>query len=602
MKTINFHKYLLMTLMLSLQMVSAQASEERISNTNTSCYSSYHFKQKMALSVNFDSSIQQQKTYVDMDIHVREIAVSDKTRTLLKNESEPDDIRSFVILVNSNLNKVNGVEVDMSEHYRHPFLVFIDKDSGKLLDLKTTDEDSEIRQQYLSFFDLFQYSERIGKYQYRNSNGWYQAKITRTEKHPAQLTRENIGYLDTDKENNRTQQHQQSLLAITMDDTQTECFYRKAEGEEVFNRILTKKAFVKGNAKITIEADLTRALPPKHFFYTLTDELTTWPVFDKVETASMTQKEAFIKLLVLLTDLSSLTLDRSKFIQAMLADKKVWPYLSEYIQTHEISDELSVKLFWSLDRIDTVESVNALAKLVTSSLSDRDLFRAVMALGSTSASFDKASVELLKNHMLTISSTGAYRDDDITFIRMLGAMADNRSTKDPVQSNDLKQFLYSQAGVSNETVNAAVIDAIGNLKDSIDIEGEEILMQGLSEESDNIRLAAISAFTRVPYNAANSKVFIDQLNTENSINIKSRLIEVMGRTDNNDYEIKQQLLSLVNDSSSHKLQNKSLSSLKKINYVFEDVDIKILESRLRQETDKANQRLLAALILKHRRK
>lgn len=595
------HRYLLITGMLSLQMVAAQASEQRLSNTNTSCYSSYHFTQKMDLSVNFGSSIQQQKTQVDMDIHVREIAVSDNTRSQFRNESRPDDIRSFVMLVNSNLSKVNGVEVDMSERFRHPFLVFLDNDSGKLLDLKSTVEDLEIRQQYLSFFDLFQYSEHSGEYRYRNSNGWYQAKISQTAKNPARLIRENTGYLETDEDNNRTQQLKQSILSITMDDTQSECFYRKAEGEEAFNRVLTAKAFVKGDARITIEADLTRTLPAQHFFYTLTDELTTWPVFDNMQTVSITQEQAFSKLPILLTELSSLILDRSQFIQAMLADREVWPFLSNYILTHSLSDELSVKLFWSLDRIDTTESVNALAKLVTSPLSDRDLFRAMMALGSTSASFDQASVELLKNHMATISSTGFTRSDDITFIRMLGAMVDNRNTTDPHQSNELKHFLYDQAGAYDETVNAAVIDAIGNLKGSIDVEGEEILLQGLSEESDNIRLAAISAFKRVPYKAENSYVFIDQLNNENNINIKSRLIEVMGRTNNSDYEVKQQLLSLVNNSTSPKLKNKSLGSLKKINYAFEDNDIQILESELRQETDKASQRLLAALILKHRR-
>ena len=596
------HKYIFIVLMLSTQTIALPAIGAETNSAKASCYSAYHFQQRMDLSVNFGSSVQQQKTKLDIDVHVKEIAVSEHNRSLLKGDAAvAENIRSFVIFINPNSSKVNGVEVDMSERYLHPFLVFVDGDSGKMIGLKSTVKESEILNEYMSFFDLFQYSERSGEYLYRNGNGRYQAQITQAEKGSGQLTRKNTGYLESDDKNKGVHHLQESILSITLDEAKAECFYRKGEGGETFKRVLSAKAFVEGDAKITIEADLTRALPAKHFFYRLTDELAAWPVFEKVETVGITREEALEKLPFMLTELSSLTEDRSQFIAAMLADKELWPHLAEYVLANELSDELSVKLFWSLDKIDSAESVNALAQLATSPLSDRDLFRAVMALGSTSASFGQNSVEMLKNHMANFTNPEFSQTESLTFIRMLGAMVDNRSASDPLQSNELRSFLYTQAGSFDESVNAAVIDAIGNLKGSIDIEGEKILLQGLSEESDKVRLSAVSAFKRVPYKSENSDVFIDQLNSENNIQIKSTLIDVMGKTDNSDLEVKYQLLSLIDDSISPKLKNKSLGSLKKIDYVFEDEDILILEAKLRKETDKASQRLLAALILKHRR-
>ena len=76
-------------------------------------------------------------------------------------------------------------------------------------------------------------------------------------------------------------------------------------------------------------------------------------------------------------------------------------------------------------------------------------------------------------------------------------------------------------------------------------------------------------------------------------------VDVLGRTDKTDLEVKHKLLSILSDQ---KLKNKSLRSLKKIDYAFQGDEIQLLESRLRQETETSNQRLLASLILKHRRK
>ncbi len=590
---------LFVTLIASVLPVSARAIETQTSGKEY-CYSAYHLQQQLQLTVKFGESIQRQLTKVDVDIHVREIPASIRNLSRINAQisvGKKKKIRSFIIFVSPNASKSNGIAVDMSQRYRHPFLVTVNGDTGELIDLSSTVKDQAILNEYMSFFDLFQYSERDGQYHYRNGNGRYKAKINITENKPTQLIRRNQGYLKTGNNSKHGLQVLESYLSIALAKPGTECFYQQGNGIENFKTTLSTKASVDGSAEISIESDVMRALDPAHFFYTLTDELATWPTHEVVK--RMTKEEALSKLPFLMTTLSALTQDNAQFLQAMLADKEIWPYLADYILEKGISNDLSLQLFWALDRIDTSESVSALAKLATSPLLDREHFRAVMAIGSTSASLDRDGIELLQNHMGNFSNPEFVQPEKLTFVRMLGAMASRRNVTDPAQSGDMRSFLYSLVGEYEESVNAAVIDAIGNLKDSINSEGRDILLHGLSEGSDKIRLSAASAFIRVPYSSGYSDVFVTQLSNEPNLDIKNTLIEVLGKTDNTDLKVKQQLLSLINNS---KFNNTSLSSLKKIDYTFKVDEIKLLESRLQRETDNDNQKLLASLILKHRRK
>lgn len=572
------------------------------SNKNEYCYSAYNLQQQLDLTVNFGASTQHQKTKVDVDLHVREIPVSAENQNSLKSKKgKLRELRSYVVFVRPNRSNVNGVDMDRSKHYRHPFLVIVDAGTGEILDLKSTSKTQSVLDEYFSFFDLFQYSKKQGEYHYRNGNGFYLADINYASNNnsEASLIKKNHGYLNTSNKNKSTLQVKDNLFFMQLAKSQTECFYKKAKGNESFKSNLSKEAYVEGRAKIIIESDLTRALPGTHFFYTLTDDLKLWPSYKQLD--RITKKEAFAKLPFLMARLSSSTEDDSKFLKEMLADISLWPYLAEYILQNELSDELSIQLFWALDRIDTTESVSALVSLVTSPLSARDHLRSVLALGSTSASFDDRGITALKEHMANYSNPGFYQSKNLTFVRMLGAMASNRNITEPMQSSEIKEYLYSQAGVFDESVNAAVIDAIGNLKDSIDSEGETILLQGVTEGSNKVRQSAASAFKRVPYKSEYSDVFIEQLANESSMEIKYALVDVMGRTDNTDGRIKHQLLSLLKNSSSPTLKNKSLGSLKKVGYIFQDSEITLLESQLRYETDRSNQKILASLILKHRR-
>ena len=560
------------------------------------CYSAYHLQQQLNLSVNYAKKIQNQKIKIDLNIHVREIATNRK-KQLLEN-SITKNIRTFVILVRPNSSKVDGEKVKISQRYNHPFLVFVDEENGKLLGLKSTEKDESVLNEYLSFYDLFQYTIKSGKYNYRNANGQYHAQITpiTTSKDGiSKLKKVNLGYLN--KNNKNRQRIVKSLMILAFDNSPTDCFYSRAENIEHTTSTMAT-AIIKANATMIIEADKKRALPSSHFFYTLDNNLKAWPSFKKPERIS--KKDAFSKLPLLMTKLSLLVSDKKKFLEMIRSEKKVWPYLADYILEKGISDKTSLKLFWALTRINSTASTNALVNLATKAqLQARERFRAAMALSSTSAPISEESISLLQDYAINAISSETYTDDQLTFVRILGAMAKTRKDSAPLQSTQLKEFLYSQVGVHDETVNAVVIDAIGNTGEAIDLVGKNILLQSLSEKSNKVRSSAASAFKRIPYDTAYSDNIIKQLKNEKLSKIKREIIEVLGQADRTDLKVKKQLLSLLNKP---KLSSKSLESLKKINYQFEIDDIKILESRLSKETNNKNQKLLAILVLKHRRK
>jgi len=215
----------------STQVLAIEVNESHL------CYSPYHLQQKLDLSIKFAIALKIKNTIVDMDLHVREIQLSKNLYLKYKKLSGPEnDLRAYLFLIIPKNSKINGVETDMKLRYQQPFIVIADSDSGKLLDLTSTVDDEQILKEYQSFYDLFQYSLNTGEYQYRNSNGWYQAKIKVDENTIKNtLIKQNLGYIENS--NNRTNiQLEKSYLKISLDASGWECFYKKAWVKRCLNR------------------------------------------------------------------------------------------------------------------------------------------------------------------------------------------------------------------------------------------------------------------------------------------------------------------------------------------------------------------------------
>jgi len=557
---------------------------------NDLCYSVYNVQQDLSLSINYGGKIQHQNSRVELNLHVRELTVSHQQAEYY-HALKIDNVRLFLFLAQANNVQTNQLALKQDDRYQHPFIVVIDANNGELISLKSTENDTATINEYKSFYDLFQYSKEKGEYHYRNGNGRYLAAIDTQDGH---LIKTNLGYAD-EGINASMMNIEDHFLNIQLDNKGNECFYKKSNGEERFKTTLSPNAYVAGDASVTVTLVPANALPATHVFFSLTDQLTEWPSDQKALLIS--REEAFNQMPNFLTILSATLNDDDQFIATMLQQKELWKYLAESIQLEELSNQLSLKLFWALDKINTMGSVKALVNLTTTELNERDQFRAVLALSSTSASFDQNGIALLTNQFSSLGQKENIETIELMTIRMLGAMASRRNITDPAQSTEIKQFLYSQVDSFNPKVNAAVISAIGNLKDSIDLEGETILLKSLSDNSEQIRLSAASAFKRVPYKPKHGKQLINRLDNEPSNKVRKNLIVALGRASNTETAVKQTLISELNNPA---LDQNALTSLKKVDFALANADISILENKLRNEPNRVNQRLLASLILKHR--
>lgn len=571
--------------LLALSLISFNASSKNL------CYSAYNIKQGLSLSINFGATIQQQQTKVDLNLHVRELTVSQEQAEYYRARNI-DRVRFFLFLAKPNSHKSNGIAMNNDQRYQHPFVVVADASNGALISLKTTENDAAAISEYKSFYDLFQYSHNPGEYSYKNGNGRYLANIDTQAGH---LIKTNLGYAD-EGNNASMVSIEDHFLNITLDPKGEACFYQKSNGKERFKTVLSPNAYVAGDASISVTATPSHALPASHIFYSLTDTLTEWPSYKKATVIS--REAALSKMPLFLTALTASLSDDDQFVTTMLQHKELWNTLAEHIQSDPLANELSLKLFWALNRINSPDSVHALVNLTTSELSNRDQFRSILALSSTSAAFEKNSIALLTDQLSTFGQNENIDDIELMYIRLLGAMASRRHIKDPEQSTEIKQFLYAQVDSFNPNVNAAVISAIGNLKESIDSEGETILLRSLSANSEQVRLSAASAFKRVPYKAEHGEELINQLGNERSNNVRKNIIDALGKASKTEFKVKQKLISELHNPTIDQI---ALTSLKKVGFDLDNTDILVLEAKLKNEPNKVNQRLLASLILKHRR-
>lgn len=576
------------------------AGGDTLHDSDQACYSSYHLKQQLDLKLRFGDIRKRKKINRDAIIHVREVMVSETDRKAIagNNNRDTGTLRAFLFLVRPLEQPASDATKDSVQGELNPFLVLIDNDNGGLIKLETTSTDPAVIKQYRSTYDLFQYSQRRGNYLYKNGNGQYLARIDAIPESPGSMKRINSGYIDARGKPDKMTRVINSEMEIEQPASSGECFYYKSHGRDHIVTKLSDQAWVEGDARMTLVADASARLARSNEFFKLSNKIVRWPSQQRKHEIPLTKKFGLQNLLALFPLLEDTLSDKDQFIALLLEQRASWPFLADYLQQHSLSDNLSKRLFWALNKINSQQSVDALVQLSTSTLSRRDAFRAVMALGSTNAPMSDASLALLKSHAANYSDPAFIEQNGLVYLRILGAVANRRNQNAPLQSLDLKQFIYQQIGSSDHSTRAAMIDAIGNLGPAIDHEGQDILLAELSNNEPIMRRSAAAAFQRIPYNADNTGQIIRQLSTESDPATQNALISVLGKSPASDDRVKQQLLSLAQQPG---LKRSSLTSLKKIKFNYHAEEIMQLENQLRQEHDLASQRLLASLILKQRR-
>jgi hypothetical protein len=220
-----------------------------------------------------------------------------------------------------------------------------------------------------------------------------------------------------------------------------------------------------------------------------------------------------------------------------------------------------------------------------------------MALGSTSALFNEHSKLRIRESFQTILDESNPHDYDLLFIRMLGAMCNLRAESCGQDSNTIRDMLYSNINVHETEINAAVISAIGNLRDQIDSHGESIIVANLNHPKEIVRLASASAIDRIPFRSNNTDLIISKISAERNESVKKYLTSSLAKSSKNNIKTKRFLLDSLDDRL---LAIDVLSAIEEIKYDLTDSDVELLEAKLSNETKVENQRALARLILRSR--
>lgn len=554
------------------------------------CYSAYHLSQNLNLEVSLGNSRQKQKIQLDILIHTKEI---DPPENMVSKVDENVILRSYIMMLLPDPKSDSLTQLNISEKYRHPFMVHTNGKTGEFLDIESTETQQSTIDDYITYYDLFQYSKKAGNYRYRNVNGFYNSEITQADQQGI-ILKSNKGYL---AESNRINVRQ-SEVSIRLNKLQNDCFYYSSKGEEKTETHFSKNAYVDANAHFTIVSKSSLALPKNHQFFLLSSQLSSWPSFENKREIS--EEIAKKELLSMIEELVINIDNKPKILTIMKSNKELWPFLPEYISENSVGLDLIGKIFWALDVTDSTASVSALASMAVNA-SDNVSYKAIMALISTSASLDEGSLELLKNKVVEMAQAGDSSQNSLLLVRAIGILANRRIVNSPNQSEDLKQFLYQQVEMSEGKLQVSLLKSIGALGDNIDEDGITILMTSLESESNEIVQASLVALEKIPYDQQYSDQFVSQLRSEKNQKTKHRLIELLGNTSITDQKVKDQLISLAGNSKNPNDRKLSLNSLKKIGYDFQIGELSILEAQLRHESDKTNQKLLASLILKARR-
>ena len=561
------------------------------------CYSVYRVEKRLDLSVNFGLSLERRHVSSTVDVHVRELPPRRPTGETAEDESD-DRPRSFLFQLRSAVARSEGVTEDLSRRYAPPFVVRASRANGAALELLTTHADETVTKEYRALFDLFQYSPEGGRHRYTDGNGLYVASMEKEGREGERLSKVNEGYVrgaSAGRADTPDVVYARTRMWPSSD--QEDCFYRRATVRERTESVLSGVSMVESVGEVEIALAPERSLPASDVFFDLTDELSGWPA-PPAEPA-IDAEQASERLPYLLTELAALAGQDERFIALLLAERATWPYLADHLVRGGISDELGRELFWALDRIDSPASVSALTRLAVAGLDPPQGSRAVLALGSTSAPLDAEGLTRLKRYADSVASEVDADEEALIFVRMLGAMADRRLVRDPAGSADLRDFLYARSGTASEAMNAALMSAVGNLRESIDERGERILMQGLSDASGTVRRAAARAFSRIPLPAGRGAEIVGALRAEPGRQVAEALVAALGRAGPDDGAARRELVTLAADE---RFADAALASLVKADFELDAFEIDRLEAMLRVEREAANATRLAALILKNRRR
>jgi hypothetical protein len=591
----------LVTLMCGLWLSQGIAQAQEASDQ---CEAAFELHQSMNLTMSFNGVEQLQHINVAYDIYVRSVPVPDA----FAERKIKEGLVAYVFLVDSPLieSTLNESDTDgrrflgrARQPYPNPFLIVADS-SGALVQLQSSANDISVLKAYRSFYDAFQFSWLPNSYQYQNGIGHYEASVVGVNLEPTSqyieaVLRKNKGYDNT--ESAMAVQLLESEMRYYQKEGTQGCFFDKAEGTDVFSQTLNADTYVDIDARIALVKKNKPDSQLPALLLSLSNDVSLWPEFDSAQKPST--QDVKQKAPALLLELSTLVNDKEAFYLRLKDDVTLLPYLHEYLQTNPLNNDLSKRLYWALDRLNSVESVALLVEQSIGANSDRDRYRSALALSSTNAPISDFQLSALKHHVLADSAYVGYSESHLVYVRLLGAVARNRNQYHPEQAESLRDYLYSQVGMNSPELNKAIIDSVGNLGEAIDEDGYALLLSEAQYGLPGMRTSAIDALSRLALGTVIWQQIPQAYRSEKALPIRQRWLALMSNASPDNMEIKLQLRqALKNDN----LRVTALNSMETIDYKLSEDDVDVLKSYLKESQSPVVQRRLASLILRANRR
>lgn len=485
---------------------------------------------------------------------------------------------SFYNIIWFEQGKIDRDEIDINSIHS-PFLVErVDKRGFEIKSIKLPSKDIEIKKQLLGLIELMQFKPKSGLFTLKGSLGVVDINETKKK------NRVNIKYLKVKNSDNITYLNSNNDIIL---DKNKSIIWSSVWAKIFVNiksDILGEISIINGDRSFRLLKSKTD-LPKNHWFFKLPLDVTKWKFREK---KALSYDEALREFDKKHQEMLSLLNDKKRFLKWVYDNLDFLDYLDQFLENHQLEDELSKHLFSELGYINNSKSSNILGRvLLNENIDNRDRFRALMGLKNTSAPLDDEVLENILNYALTTPNNQDIIKSGVG--AMVGAFAKERRERVPEQfkyiQNRIKEYL-------NEVNDKSIaLMAVANLKESASdevVRDVENILQNSKSLSN--RLNSADAIINIGKKTSlKIKDFKKLYQKENNTFIKAKLIEATSLAndfkDNSSY--KNELISIANDRTiDKKIRLSALKVLEKENFGKNPKEKKIIRKMMLGEGDR----------------
>jgi hypothetical protein len=269
------------------------------------------------------------------------------------------------------------------------------------------------------------------------------------------------------------------------------------------------------------------------------------------------------------------------------------------LETRELDDKVSQKLFANLAYIDTVESTDILSRVtMNENIPEKERFRSLMGLKNTSAPVDADLMDSIIEYGFS-SSDGDDSMRDATGM-LVGTMAKERVDRAPEQANHIAEAIISAIGTDSSKVVS--MGAAGNMLQSAPDELVQTVDDVLLSAGDSsTRAKSANALSRMERTEIAIDTFQTLLMDEDNSGTVTQLIKAS--TVAKDFQSNEKFRAVLVDISNNRSKQKpnrlaALKALEKASYGATEEERQALRKLMIGERDRDISKMLKKLYRK----